>query len=360
MKLPRNNLKIQNFFPIVPTEDFWSRRANARPATFEFTPLGIPARITANRPELLAAAGWSAGRFSPAQRSGSPSELPQTGGAGDRPIQIRLVVRQDDCGPVPDDLPQRLQYSGVGEWITLSAGKWGHGFASLQTREAVVVLSPALAAETGLVSRYFIDHYLLNFILADWAMLHASCVLDSGRQRLIVMIGPHNVGKSTTALHLLRAGYVFLADGMALLRWRDSRQDFVVGGYPIGEVKLRDDVLALFPEYSDGAVKGREGGKTVVNLRVTHPDRLVETPVTPSSVLLCFVERSPNSRTRVGPLTAREALPLVAANTVYWDEPARLEHNTVALQALLERAGLCRLLIGTDPKKLVAAVDGLR
>ena len=46
------------------------------------------------------------------------------------------------------------------------------------------------------VSRYIIDHYLLNFILTHWAMLPASCALNSNRKRLMVMVAPHNTGKS--------------------------------------------------------------------------------------------------------------------------------------------------------------------
>src|SRR6185503_11902675 len=164
-----------------------------------------------------------------------------------------------------DDLPERLVYSGVAEWIMLSAGKWGYAFGNLQTRHAMVVLSPELAANVRAVSRYFIDHYILNFLFTEWAMLHASCVLDPTGRRLIMLVGAHNSGKSTTALCLARAGYPFLADGMVLIRVLHGRA--VVGGYPVGEVKLRDDALAQFPEYSGDKVRVREHTKTVVDLR---------------------------------------------------------------------------------------------
>ncbi|NJN99908.1 MAG: hypothetical protein HC875_40280 [Anaerolineales bacterium] len=218
-------------------------------------------------------------------------------------------------------------------------------------------LSPALAAETRLVSRYIIDHYLLNFILTDWAMLHASCVLDPSGQRLILMVAPHNTGKSTTALHLLRAGYIFLADGMVLLR--RNGPGFVVGGYPIGEVKLRDDVLALFPNYTGEAVRVREQRKTVVNLRAVHGDRLAETLFTPQQIQLCLVERGGNSQTEIAPLSPAEAEPVLAANSVFWDEPSRLAHNTAALHALLESAALYRLRIGTEPDGIVQTIAKL-
>lgn len=340
----RPELKAEPF--IIPGEDFWSRQANAQTVSFDFAPFGIPAKITANRPEILAAAHLSAGRFSQATLSNS------------WPIQIQMVVGSDPGRPLPDDWPQRLVYSGVGEWITLSAGEWGHGFANLSTRTAVIFLAPALAAQTRLVSRYFIDHYLLNFILTEWAMLHASGVFDAERQRLIVMIAPHNVGKSTTALRLLRAGYSFLADGMVLLRHTPA--GFSLGGYPIGEVKLRDDVLALFPEYTGEPVRVRELHKTVVNLRLVHANQLIEQLVRPASIQLCFVERADVARSRASKLSPNEVLPRLAANSVYWDEASRLAHNSATLNALLRAASLHLLKLGTEPEEIVTAIDKLR
>jgi hypothetical protein len=328
-------------------EDFWSRQANAQKYVFEFTPLGSLVTITANRPEPLeAAVRLSAGRFSEA---GRPEE---------QSIRLQLVVDNRTTDPLPNDLPDRLHYQGVGEWISLSAEAWGHGFANLAMGEAVIFLSPALAAVPRLVSRYFIDHYLLNFFLTRWAMLHASCVLDPARERLIVMIAPHNTGKSTTALHLLRAGYHFLADGMALLRQAGAA--FVVGGYPIGEVKLRDDVLARFPEYSGLPVQVREDRKTVIGLRTVHPERIVETTVSPPIIQLCFVERGESSQTEVRPLSTDEVWPRIMANTVYWDKAARLALHTATLQALLQVASVYRLKIGSDTADIIATIEGLR
>ncbi|MFQ5613628.1 MAG: hypothetical protein ACE5H9_16000 [Anaerolineae bacterium] len=349
MTTQNSKLKTQNskLFSLVPTEDFWSRRANAQTVAFDFAPFGSPTHITANEPAVLAAARLSAGRFS---RATQPDG---------RAMRIQVVVGQGPAQPPPDDLPERLVYAGLDEWITLSAGEWGHSFGNLRTRTAVIFLSPGLAARTRLVSRYFIDHYLLNFILTEWAMLHASCVLDPGGQRLIALIAPHNTGKSTTALHLLRAGYTFLADGMALLRQDDRNQRFLVGGYPIGEVKLRDDVLALWPDYEGQAVNVREQRKTVVNLRACHPDQLARRLLSPSSIQLCFVERRETAGTQIAPLSPAEARPMLAANTVFWDEAPRLEHNTATLQALLQSARLHRLSIGTGAGGIVAAIDAL-
>jgi hypothetical protein len=171
------------------------------------------------------------------------------------------------------------------------------------------------------------------------------------------MVAPHNTGKSTTALHLLRAGYIFLADGMALLR--PDGPGFVVGGYPIGEVKLRDDVLALFPNYTGEAVRVREQRKTVVNLRAVHGDGLAEALFTPQQIQLCLVERSGSPQTDIAPLSPAEAEPVLAANSVFWDEPSCIAHNTATLQALLESAALYRLRIGTEVNDIIRVINKL-
>jgi hypothetical protein len=331
--------------PILPTDDFWSRRANAQTHAFECAPYGIPARITANQADVLEAARLSARRYSRAEAI-----------AG-RPIRIHIAVDSGDSPPLPDDLSARLKYTGVGEWITLSAGEWGHAFANLDTRTAVIALSPALAADTRTVSRYFIDHYVLNFVFGEWAMLHASCVLDAQRRRLIVMVATHNAGKSTTALRLARAGYAFLADGMAVMQAREGQ--LVFGGYPLGEVKLRGDVLGWFPEYDGEAVRVREQHKTIVDMRAAHPGRVVESLVAPRSIHLCFVERAATLDTRIEPMSVAEAIPLLAANTVYWDDPARLEHNSATLHHLLRVAHLHRVRLGSDPDRLADAFNQL-
>ncbi len=334
-----------SFPPIVPSEDFWSRQANAQRYSFDCAPYGIPTHITANQAEVLSAARLSARRYSTAVESGS------------QPITIQIVVEQGASQPVPDDFVDRLVYSGVGEWISLSAGEWGHGFANLTTRVACVFLLPLLAGDARLVSRYFIDHHVLNLILTEWAMLHASCVLDASRQRLIVLVAPHNTGKSTAALRLTHAGYTFLADGMAVLCEREGR--LIVGGYPVGEVKLRDDVWASFPEYAGETTHAREQRKTIVNLRAVHPERIAESLITPASVQVCFVERHAGARTQVTRMDVAEALPIVSANTVYWNEASHLEHNTATLHYLLRTASLFRLQLGADPDDFIATIRHL-
>jgi hypothetical protein len=331
---------------VIPSEDFWSRRAHAPRHCLRFSPLGCMAEFTAETGRGLAAAQRSALRF-------SRGEGPDSGQAW---MRLHVIEQERATPPAPDDWPERLTYAGVGDWITLSAGEWGYGAGDLGKRSALVVLSGALAGQTQLVSRYFLDHYLLNFLFAEWAMLHASAVLDPARERLVMMVGAHNAGKSTTALRLLRAGWHFLADGMLLVQRCDG--GLLAGGYPIGEVKLRDDVLARFPEYAHAGDTLRERDKTVVDLRAAHPGRVVETLVRPRSAHVCFVERG-GGETVLAAMSPAEARRLAAEHTVYWDEPDRLAHNTATLDYVLRTARLHRLTLGADPDEWIESLETL-
>ena len=337
-------IQIDNTRTTAP--DFWSRQHNAPAEQFSFGVMGVPVTITANQPQILAAARLSAQRFSQAALQ-----------EGTKPISLQICVAAQPAQPAPADLVEQLRYAGSGPWITLSAGLWGHAFANLDQQEALLFLSPELAGDIRLVSRYFIDHYVLNFTLTRWAMLHASSVCSADGQQLVMLVAPHNSGKSTTALRLLRAGYTFVADGMVLFQFGTA--GFLVGGYPIGEVKLRDDVLSKFPEYTGQTVHVREQRKTVVDLRSHHPCQLAEKVLQPSQLHLCFVERSNMRQTTIESLTGENVWPLLLENTAFWDEAPKLTHNYAVLQELLGGAVLHRLQLGTDPDGIVVTVNAL-
>ena len=340
MEVPKPNSFLS------PSEDFWSRQHNEQRYTTEFAPLGMPAAVSCNDEKILAAVALSADRFSRAHSNK----------IGSQPCRIRIAVRETQATPLPDDLPSKLVYSGVGSSISISAGEWGHGFADLHTREAIIFIAPELAASSGLVSRYFVDHYLLNFLFAEWTMLHASAVYNIERKQLLLLIAPHNTGKSTTALRLLRAGHAFLADGMVLLRITEAGK-FIVGGYPIGEVKIRDDMLAEFPEYSGPTVSLREQRKTVVNLRAAHPDQLAEELFEPEQIHLVFMERSSEPNSTAAPLELEDTLKRLGQNTLYWDKADRLEGNSVVLEQLAHSAQSRQLIMGTESAALIRTIE---
>ena len=325
-------------------EDFWSRQRNQQRHETVVFPLGTETQISANDGAILAAARMTETRFSRRSSCGTP------------PIRIRIVVTPNDPGPVPPDFPDLFEYNGCDNWITLSAGAWGYGFADLGSHKACMILSRSLAEEPWLVSRYFLDHYVTNSLFAQYAMLHASSVVTSDGKRLVILVGPHGAGKSTTALDLTRAGYRFVADGMVLFRFEDN--DLIAGGWPIGEVKLRDDMASRFPEYGGRRVMVRGRPKNVVDLLEAAPDRTWAETIRPENTDLVCVELGNEERSQLDPAAQDHVLDVLSANTVYWDDPSRLEANFQALTRLTNAARTFRLRIGKpggDVGNLLAA-----
>ena len=140
---------MQNF---IPPDDFWSRRHNAQRFSFSFESLDGHVEITSNDSAVLQAAEMSAKRYS------------QTS-VRNRQIEIKIVVTQTNIAQIPAD--PNIIYAGVDEWITFSVGEWGHGFGNLKTKVAHAFLSPALVTDVRWVSRFVIDHYVLNFLLTE-------------------------------------------------------------------------------------------------------------------------------------------------------------------------------------------------
>ncbi len=106
------------------------------------------------------------------------------------------------------------------------------------------VLSSTLAEKPQLVCQVLLNTILNNFATRHgFSMLHASALVKDGH--ILVLQAPHGTGKSTTALRLLLNGYQLLSDSQIYLAEQDG--ELWMGGFPIGRIKLRTDMLPLFP-----------------------------------------------------------------------------------------------------------------
>ncbi len=187
--------------------DFWRRRESAAAHEFSDAVCGYPYRVTANHPELLAAARLSARRFSRC--------APVAGG---QPIALHYIL--DSAlpeTPVPHDWPQRLRHMGAGDWLAVNAEPWVNAFADLRRWVGVAFVSAPLMRAPYMLSRFIGDTFTLNMLLrTGWGQLHASCLWRDGRA--VLLTAPHNSGKSTTAFRLVMNGYRLLSDGMTYVR----------------------------------------------------------------------------------------------------------------------------------------------
>jgi hypothetical protein len=261
--------------------------------------------------------------------------------------------------PVPD-VPERLfdyiQYTGGDGWQAMHLGSWGHVFLDLEAGRAKAVLTPELAGCPDLVGRCVLNTILTNFFIADgYAMLHASCLVR-GNQVLLLM-APHNTGKSTTALRLTLAGYVLLTDSMVFLSPLHSQVQLL--GFSVGYLKIRRDMVDTFPQFQDKLetehVRGEE--KYALDLQDHDPGLVQERAVTPQEIVLCLLSRHEAKETLAWPATPTEVAKATVYNSIYYDTESVWRNNVLLIERLLTRARCYHLTIGTDGRAIVDSVD---
>lgn len=333
--------------------DFWNRRVGESSHELNLAAYGYAVRFQTNSEAALEAAKISAGRYSRAQ------PLP-----GEPVIHIRaLVVPAFPTAPVPPDLPALLQTVGVGNVLYQAATPWIQWVTDLQARTCTMMISPALAHEPWQLSRSIIDRAVLNILLGQGVgQLHATTLVRG--DTALLFIAPHGTGKSTTAFHLLNAGFRLMGDGLAFVRPTVSGNGisrFELMGYPVGEAKLTTEAKSLFPEWEgDGIeVTAHNIRKHIVNLRTLAPDKMTAEAIIPNRVILCLAERNGQPVTTAETLDADAAFLRVLPDTIFWDEPHAMEQSLENVKQLIQRASCYRLTLGADPQQLIEAITRL-
>lgn len=297
-----------------------------------------------------------AARFSlPLYSSAPPVDQP--------PLEIQMVVREgpSDRGQgagdaLPDNLAAAIRYTGYGNWLSLDAGPWGHGHVDLAAGQAVLILSPRLAQQPELVSRAFLNTIFNNLLTGKgYAMLHCSGLLKE--RRVLLLMAPHNVGKSTTALHLLMAGYRLLSDSQIYLSPYTSQLQ--LSAFPVGVLKLREDVARQFPELQAymRPEPVRDEMKYVLDLRQWNERCVQEAAVLAEAIDLCLMTRSEQKDSHLRPATLEEMWEAVMANSLHYDTFAAWQRNLAQVERLVNYGRLYHLSVGTDVAGMLAAVE---
>lgn len=329
-------------------DDFWERRQNRPSFKRLIAAFGQPIQVSSNHEGVLAAIDYSLPLYSVAP------VIDRT------PFFVQLVVQAGpvDPGPAPENLFDYIQYTGDAGWLAMALGVWGHCSVDLSAGRAVAVLTPQLAQRPDLVSRCLLDTVLTNFFIANgFAMLHASCLVRDGRA--LLLMAPHNSGKSTTALRLALAGYRLLCDSMVFLSPHAGQP--LLFGFPAGKIKLREDMLLEFPELRPLLETEKVRGETKysLNLRQYDPTLVLDEAVQPSSIELCLLHHTGSSATYFVTATRAEIMEAIMTNSLFYDTAAVWQRNLALIDQLVKVAAWHHLAIGTDPSGLVAKVAGL-
>ena len=329
-------------------EDFWFRRQAAPRFERNFRLMGRAVQVMSNEAGVLTAVNHTLPLYTTATPTADP------------PCTIQLVVQPAAVAPgsVPDDLMQRLTYTGDADWLLIQLGQWGQAHVDLGKKRATAVLSPELAQRPDLVSQCLLHTILLNFLIASGlGLLHASCLVQNNKA--LLLLAPHNTGKSTTALRLALADHALLTDSMVFVNSTGGRVQLL--GFPVGKIKLRRDVLGQFPALRPFLAQEvvRQETKYSLDLRQVGAARVWQTAVFPTHLTLCLMTRHGHPETTLRSAEETAVWEAIVHNSLYYDSEAVWSKNLAQLRPLINQAKAYHLTIGTDEAQLLAALHTL-
>ena len=329
-------------------EDFWFRRANAPRYERTIHVFGQRVRFDSNHEKVLEAAFLAEEMYS------------QWNALSDSTWHVHLTVHDWDpkAPSLPDHLVDSLQYAGAGDWLWMDVQPWGSCFVDMKHCEAYAILSFALAENLEQVCKLFINTILNNFLTRHgYSMLHASALIKEGH--ILILQAPHGTGKSTTALRLLSNGYQLFSDSQVYLAERDGA--LWMGGFPIGRIKLRADMLPLFPAMAAEAKTEpvRDEIKHRVDLGQMHPEATVRQMIQVRRVEYCLLERWDKAESQIESLSESELWPEIMVNSLHYDTPEIWNDNLRRIELLLHQSNLHRLRIGTSEEDILKTVNQL-
>jgi hypothetical protein len=273
---------------------------------------------------------------------------------------VHLTVHDPvpQAAPPPARLIDKVHYAGADDWLSIDLRDWGNCFVDMRHGEAHAVLASSLAKNPEQVCQVLINTILTNFLTRHgYSMLHASALVKD--ENILLLQAPHRTGKSTTALRLLLNGYQLLSDSMVYIG--EQNGELRMGGFPVGRIKLRADMLPLFPALAAEAQAEpvRNETKHRVDLLRVDPTLTRQEMIPIRRVELCLLERRKQSMSSVEPLSEEELWSEIMVNSLHYDTAKVWKHNLRLIERMLQHARLHRLSIGTSERDILRTVDRL-
>lgn len=329
-------------------EDFWGRRDNRPQFTEKFTLFGRPIQVTSNQERVLTAVGYSKPLYSTAPPVDKPAFV------------VHMIVRDtpQDVGQPPENLLAITHYTGHERWLVIQAGPWGYAQVDLAQGKAIMVLTPQLAERPELVSRGLLNTIFNNLVTGQgFPMLHCTGLVRDGH--LLLIMAPHNTGKSTTAFRLMLAGYSLVSDSQIYLSPDSDALQFF--GFPTGRIKLREDMVPYFPQVHSylRPEPVRDEIKQMLDIGLWQPGLAVTEAVTPHTVSLCLLSRQAGERSVIRPASLDEVAEAMIHNSLYYDTWPAWQVNLAQIERIMQVADCHHLVIGTETRGIIAAVEQL-
>ncbi|MCI0550396.1 MAG: hypothetical protein L0287_05540 [Anaerolineae bacterium] len=357
-------------------EDFWSRRVNAPKFERTIHIFGHPVVFDSNHEKVLDSATFAEEMYSTSDLQKETTWRvhltvrstpdPSTALGLDTASQLdqQLLLRQAQHGgsgrsnPPPERLIDLIHYTGADDWLSIDLLEWGNCFVDMKRGEAYAVLSQSLAEKPEQVCQVLINTILTNFITRHgYSMLHASALIKD--ENILLLQAPHGTGKSTTALRLLLNGYRLLSDSQVYIG--EYENELWMGGFPVGRIKLRADMLPLFPALAAEAEAEAVRNETKHRVELKRVDPALAYPhmIRIRRVEYCLLERWDKSESTIESLTEDELWTQIMVNSLHYDTPEIWNENLRRVDLLLKHANLHRLRFGTSEDEIIKTVNGL-
>jgi hypothetical protein len=274
----------------------------------DFFPIGVRLRVVTNSREVLEACRASFGGY----------EAPDAG--LETPLFIIRLLSDETLSAAPP-WPEPV-FHRRGDIFRVSIGSDNRAKADLRDRHASGSVSPAMARDTNLLQRAFVECLALTMMTrgkgATHTYLHASAVARG--KRGLVLSGPRESGKSTLACACVRRGFHIVTDDVVYLKTEPA---LTAWGRP-WRLRLLPDCARFFPELGAAAtdLKRSAGDIVEIDVREFWPG---QTRVCCEPVALLFLGRS-TGRSSCEPLETDEALKRLERDAVY-DAPEVLQRH---------------------------------
>ena len=329
-------------------EDFWHRREWDAATSQPLTLLGQPFKLRCNDARLVEAVTHALTAFSQAKSVDAPAFT----------LNIAVQSQGKPPGTPPRDLYASNTFFGGDNWLMIHAGVWGHAHINLESLTATVVVTPQLAADADILARGLLHTVFTNLLFAaGYAMLHCTALLRNSH--LLLLMAPHNSGKSTTALRLALSGLKLLSDSQVYVS--PHHRPLHIMGFPVGRARLRNDMLSSFPQLHDFLQPEAVRGETKFSFKLQDfdPSLVQQDAVAVETVDLCLLKLHDSAETTLTPATQDELWQAVMQNSLFFDSKANWQKNLATVTPLIERATPYHLSVGSDAAKIIHCIEEL-
>ena len=134
-----------------------------------------------------------------------------------------------------------------------------------------------------------------------------------------------------------------------------------MGGFPIGRIRLRADMLPLFSALAAKTQSEavRNETKHRVDLNQVDPALARRDMIPVERVEFCLLERGEHEASSIQPLSETELWDEIMVNSLHYDTPELWKENLLPVDRLLRKARLHRLRIGTSEAGILETVNQL-